>query len=215
MNDRALRYIMRRDFPGSRPPTCLYCGRKLSPTRNARGDMQVGAQKPVLDHLDGNRRNNNYSNLALCHQRCNAQKEHNIDYRIIAQNKLAQNQAYVPIADQMRTFDQRVNENVKVGRSVHKFAKEWLEINVKGDTWLPLEDVCDEIGYLLQERFGHGHAETARKHVKMCACRVAPWIIKDVDGEAMIGRRVPEGDRVGPERVLEGVDDKWDGSEVA
>jgi len=66
------KWIKQRDGPN-----CFYC-RKEYPN--------------VLEHLDDNRNHNTLENFVLSHQTCNVAKNHNLDYQIMAQDKLKQNE---------------------------------------------------------------------------------------------------------------------------
>ena len=200
---------MKRDFPGGRRATCLYCGKTLNlhdETGGRRGRWRV-----VLDHLDGNSQNHDYSNLAMVHQGCNQKKRSDTDMQIIAAEKLSANAAYVPIAPKEKVDERKGSKNMVAGHHIHNLTKQYLMREIQGDTEVPLKEVCEEIMYLAYEKYGYGHAKSIERHVRSYCVRIAPWQILSIDGESMVCKRIrhdetedmPHGDE--PRGVTDGV----------
>ena len=140
-----------------------------------------------MDHLDDNRNNRDYANLALVHQRCNLRKRTYLEYQNIALDKLDANKAYVPRPE--GSLDDRVNENVRTASTIHDFVRRHMERTVRGDAIVPLEDLADEISYLAYEKFRFGHTETIKKHVKIFCSGPAPWRMTNHQGETVVSRK--------------------------
>lgn len=186
MNERMLRYVMERDFHGKQPK-CLFCKRPLK-INGDEGRRTYARKKPEIDHLDNNRNNNNYWNLALVHKECNTRKRTNTDYQIIAQDRVAENKKYVPTK---AALTPRVNKIVKIGAKLHKLAKWYLkrELPNADAEPRPLEDMCDELAYLAQEKYGCGSQATMRRHLRSICRGSGKWEITYEGGMDVVSRR--------------------------
>ena len=184
MNERALKFILRRDAPKGTKLVCLFCGEKFETGK-------IGGGRMVFDHLDNNSRNNNYANLALVHQRCNQRKRTYGDYQLIALEKMRVNAAYVPPLP--AGPDQRENENVRIGHTISNFVKEYLEVNCPAGALLNFNDAANDVSYLLQQKFAVGSPATAKRHLGVFTCNAAPWSLVEIDGKRMIVKKVEAG----------------------
>ena len=183
MNEKALRFVLKRDTPAEGPLLCAFCDEPFK--RRARGgDMMV------FDHLDNNSKNHVYDNLALVHQKCNQKKRTFGDYQIAAVHKRVANAAYVPPVEALADgLDRRENENVRIGHSLSKAAEDWLEVNCPAGAMLDFGEAAETLAYLCQQRFGYGTPETMKRHLRVHTCGAAPWALSDVEGRQVITRR--------------------------
>ena len=191
MNEKALRYILRRDFSDGCAPTCLFCNQPLKVDKNGRRSSNE-PEKVVLDHLNNNSKNDNYWNMALVHQKCNQDKRTNGDYQIIAHDKIAENKKYVPSPSEGGS-DQHDNANVKTGNKLHALTKKYLERKLPYATTpaILVSDVCDELAYLAQEKYHCGSQPTMKRHLESLCSNSAPWEINYGYGGPVVSRRLP------------------------
>lgn len=185
MNVKALEYVWARDFPKNEAPTCLYCGDKLK--MELIGDGSCGNDKPVLDHLDDDPKNNSRDNLALACQRCNQRKRADSRLKDMADEKIVENIKYVPppsMADRPGGGYARASYTIR--QAVHGA----LVREVVGAKRVPYEGFCRNVTYQLRKRYRLGSLATVRAHVRGMCTRSAPWqITRDDKGRKVISRR--------------------------
>lgn len=185
INFNALEHVSRRDFPSGQAPTCLYCGRRLK--MSLLGDGTCGNDKPVLDHLDGDRTNNAYSNLALVHQGCNQAKRTHTGYILVARNKIAENAKYVTPPSEKAPRSKQVWR----GHVIHNAVKKYLGREVYGTRTALLRDVCNSVAYQVYEQYGFGSSWGVRRHVNILCSKESQWMIDTDDrGRKVVSRRV-------------------------
>lgn len=189
MNEKVLRYVMRRDFGNKEHATCLYCKKPLkidSDEERKSGDRM----KVVLDHLDDNPKNNNYWNQALVHQGCNQDKRNNIDYQVIAHDKKVESMAYTPSPSE-DVSERRDNANVKMGNKIQALVEAHLKRMLPPGLprALPLDDLCDELAYLAQKKFKCGSQPTMKRHIMSLCSLSAPWQVTYETGRPLVSRR--------------------------
>ena len=186
MNERALKFILRRDVAKGAKATCAFCG----------GPFEAGAKggkRMVLDHLDNNCKNNQYWNLSLVHQACNQKKRTYGDYQLIALDRIRMNSAYVPEPAGEATPDNRENENVRLSDALSRFVRDYLEINCPQGVTLDFREAAKAISYLARQRFGAGAPDTIMRHLGVYTSGPAPWALTDVQGTQVISKRIDAG----------------------
>ena len=186
MNERALKFLIRRDGGDKgKDLRCCFC--RLPFKSGAKG-----GQKMVIDHLDCNPKNNQYYNLALCHQACNQKKRTYGDYQLLAIETIKRNAAYVPQVLETPA-DDRENENVRASDAISKFVRDYLEINCPPGTVLELQETARSISYLCRQRFSMGAPDTILRHIGVYTSGPAPWALTDVNGQRVISKRIEAG----------------------
>ena len=190
MNENMLRYVLRRDFSDGERPICKYCKEPLNLKKGKKHRHE--GKKVVLDHLDNNSKNDNYWNLALVHQGCNQAKRTNTDYQIIAHDAIAENKEYVPLPSEDGTHHHE-NTNIRTGNKLYTHAKEYLERELPDETSPPMlvDDMCDDMAYLAQEKFHCGSQSSMKRHLFSLCSDSAPWQITSPNGRPIVSRRPP------------------------
>ena len=165
-------------------PNCLYCDRRLEMAliHNAK----VGDSRPVLDHLDNNENNDRYNNLALAHQKCSRARHTNHSYQLVALQKLSKNMTPATPPSGNRP----VRGSMRKSRLVHTLTRDCLKRKVHGVRTISCKELCDDVAYQLNERYGFGNSKTVEQHVGVLCSSLAPWQIKNVGGKKIISRRV-------------------------
>lgn len=183
MNVKALPYILERDFPKGKTPTCLYCGRRLK--MELIGDGSCGNDKPVLDHLDDDNKNNAYGNLALACQGCNQAKRTSPNLKLVARDKITENANKPPPPTRLPN-----SGNIRKSRIIYKAVEAALEREVDGAKTVLLRDFCRDVSYQLTSRHGFGNIATVRRDVGALCSRHAPWqITTDAKSRKVVSRR--------------------------
>jgi len=156
---------------------CLYCPEILS-------------SDYVFDHLNNQRQDNRVENIITSHQSCNIEKINNIDFQLIAAEKLKQNEE----AGLKYLEDQTAHENnsseIEINKALYSFHKKYISERIASDRQYLFDDAIAELPYLCQERFGHGSEATTRKYIKQLTCKAADWqVVKDDKGKKLICKR--------------------------
>lgn len=191
MSMKAFLYITQRDFPDGVASTCFLCKRSLL-IRDGGGQPISARKEPVVIHLDDNRRNHSYENLALVHRACRTRKRTSKNYQILAREKATKNKEYA-LRQPKRAPKQRMNTLVDVGRLLHKLTKRYLKRRLP-DTdapAIPVDDICDEVGYLAHEKYHCGSQAAIERHLHMLCSNGAKWKITDARGIPVVSRRHP------------------------
>lgn len=187
VNPKAFEYVQARDFPGGATPTCLFCRKELDLANNG---ARSGNDKAVMDHLDDHPQNNDYDNLALCHQGCNQRKRAYPEYQLIAADKAAENAKQVPTSEMLGVLR---GKRAREGHRLQTLIKEWLEEHVSGSETVLLRSACDIIGSLADNELGWGHPKTIERRIEMLASPPAPWQITGKGRQQIVSRRTPAG----------------------
>ena len=105
-------------------PNCFYC-RKEKPN--------------VIEHLDDNRNHNTLENFVLSHQTCNVAKNHNLDYQIMAQDKLKQNELapFIPIED---NESEEASTEIKISKNSFDITEQYLSEKILTDDSISWHD---------------------------------------------------------------------------
>jgi len=156
---------------------CLYCSDPLG-------------RDYIFDHLDDNRFHNDIENLALAHQSCNIKKASNYDLKIIAQEKIKQNEEMPVKFIEDRTATENLPSEIEINKTLYNFTKKYIYERVNTDGSIPYADALNETVYLCQEKFGHGSEQTIRRYINQLTCGVAEFqIIKDDKDQKQIVKR--------------------------
>ena len=151
--------------------------------------LQATARKKAyFDHLDDNPDHSYIENLVLCHQSCNTKKIHFLDYKIMAQEKLKQNQSELFVREKNIHHDHtsEIGINVKTYEIVESYLQD--EINTKG--YALFKETLHSIVFICKQKFGHGSVQSVRNHLDTLTSQVAPYqITKNDANQKIITRR--------------------------
>ena len=156
---------------------CLYC------------ELELDLDNCEIEHLDNNEYNNDIENNALSHITCNAEKRTNIDYQIIAQEKLKSNQRRIfkPYLEDKTDYGNspEIEHNVNVKSFVKQFLMEKIKIDIK----ILFSDALNGLTYLCGEKFGHCSQITIRRHLDALCSPWAPFMRITENGKRYITKR--------------------------
>lgn len=145
----------------------------------------------VFDHLDDNRKHNEYSNLAICCQSCNIKKVSDFDMKFNALDLKKQREEasikYVEISDAI----EEISSERQVNKMLFPLTEQIISERVNTDGNYPLSDALAEIPFIAQKRYGFGSETTVRKYIKSLTSKVGPFaIVTDDKGTKLIVRRM-------------------------
>ena len=157
---------------------CLYCPESLG-------------SDYVFDHLNNQRLDNRVENICTVHQKCNILKINNIDFQLIASEKLKQNEeAGLKFLEDNSAHENNSSE-IEINKALYSFHKRYISERIASDGQYLFDDAIAELPYLCQERFDHGSEITTRKYIKQLTSKVTKWqVVKDDKGKKIICKRV-------------------------
>jgi len=163
------KWIKQRDGPN-----CFYC-RKEYPN--------------VLEHLDDNRNHNTLENFVLSHQTCNVAKNHNLDYQIMAQDKLKQNELapFIPIED---NESEEASTEIKISKNSFDITEQYLSEKILTDDSISWHDALYGSVYQCKKKTGYGSVQCIRNYLYILTSPEAPFMkTKNENKKPIIVRR--------------------------
>jgi len=156
---------------------CIFCEKEL--------DLDTC----VIAHLDNNPKNNNDSNHALAHQKCNIDAIENIDYHLRAQARIRLNHSKI-YAPRIEEKNENVSTEVEINKSNREITQQFLTERTIDNKTLDYKDALDSITYLCQKMTGHGSQKCIRDYISSFCSSVAPFmIVRDENKQKVIQRR--------------------------
>jgi len=174
LKQKKLPIIIKRDKGFS----CLYCSDPLK-------------DDYIFEHLNGNRKDNRTENIVLAHQKCNIKKIDNIEYQLIADQKLEQNEEMGLSYLEDETAHENNSSEIEINKALYNFTKQYITEKIVTDVNVSFDDTIAELPYLTQERFGHGSEQSVRRYIKQLTCKASEWqLVKDDKSKKWICKRV-------------------------
>ena len=144
----------------------------------------------VFDHLNGNRLDNRIENFVLSHQKCNIDKIENVEYQLIADEKLAQNEEMGLHYLEDGTAHENNSSEIEINKALYNFTKQHITEKIALEGKYSFNDAIAELPYLSQERFRHGSEMSIRRYIKQLTCKSSEWqVIKDDKNKKWITKR--------------------------
>jgi len=136
-------------------------------------ELEVDPFNCDIDHLDNNPYHNDIRNKVLCHHKCNLEKKNNIDYQVIASDKLKANMrnTFNIEYDESDHASPEIKHNIKISQFVEQHLYE--KINTHG--FIKWEDALNGFTYLCVKKFGHCSQTTIRKHLDAFTSVYGPY----------------------------------------
>lgn len=163
------KWIKQRDGPN-----CFYCEK----------------EKPnILEHLDDNRNHNTLENFVNSHQTCNVAKKFNIDYQVMAQDKLRQNQLTPFIPTEDNTLEEASTE-IKISKTNFEIIEQYLSEKILTDGFVTWRDALYGATYKCKRLTGFGSVQCTRNYLYILTSPEAPFMkTKDKNKKPIIVRR--------------------------
>jgi len=143
---------------------CLFCKKEIPKN-----------QKHVQDHLNNNRTDNRLENFARAHQSCNIAKAFNVDYQLIAQEKLKENELaiFIPVED---TTDSEVSTEIKINKSNSEILEQYISEKITLDGKINKDDAIYSSAYRCKKLTGHGSVQCMRTYLGILTCDEGPFM---------------------------------------
>ena len=156
---------------------CLYCKEPLT------GEY-------IFEHLNGNRHDNRIENIVTSHQKCNIEKIESMEYQLMADEKLLQNEELGLHYLEDGTAHEENSSEIEINKILYNFTKQYITEKIALEGKYSFDDAISELPYLCQERFGHGSEATIRRYLKQLTCKASEWqVIKDDKNKKWITKR--------------------------
>lgn len=182
--DRLKPFLLHRDGP-----TCLYCKEPLNPSHH---DFQSKDLRTTFDHLDDNPRNNDESNIVLCHWKCNQLKKTYPEYKLIAQEKMKELDSLDPLYVSETTSPKPASKEIDLNVAAKKLTWEYLNDRLvnQGKPAINYNDAAHSISFIFWQRTGHGSSESIKRYLNDFTSSAAPFKALEENGETVIVKRV-------------------------
>lgn len=172
--DQIAPYLLTRDGPN-----CFYC---LKPF-----DDSIKIFRRTFDHLDNNAHNNEKQNLVLAHFKCNQDKKWNIDYQLMAQEKIKQNSVSF---DSMRARGitthepKQTSKEIDINVAFYKITKDYISDRLinQGLPAILYKDTAYSVCYIMKEQTGHGSSTTAERYINALCSSAGPFFLEEEGG---------------------------------
>ncbi len=154
-------------------------------------EISLEGKNWVYEHLDGNRKHNEYTNIALCCQSCNIKKANDFDMQIKATDlKQKREEASIKYVETPDAIEETSSER-DVNKMLFPLTEQIISERINTDGHYPLKDALAEIPYIAQKRYGCGAEPTIRRYIKQHTSAVGPFeIVTDEKGIKLICRRM-------------------------
>ncbi len=185
--------IIRRDYSDCEEHVCFYCEQRFIPS-NPKCVQE-------WDHLNNNKGDSRPENLVWAHADCNKKKKYNIDWQILAQEKLSANVKWhdsESLGEGGKISDKNTqpNEQIDANKTASQLTEEYLNERLLGrggnpssETELDYNETKDSLTYLHYKKYEHGSQNTFDRILKMLTSESAPFDRKKRDGRMKIFRR--------------------------
>jgi len=156
------------------------------------GENCLYCQKPrcnVLDHLSDNRNDNRLENFVRAHQTCNIAKIHNIDYQLMAGEKLKQNEQslFIPVED---NSSEESSTEIKISKTNFEITEQYLSEKILTDGFILWHDALYGATYKCKKLTGYGSVQCTRNNLYTLTSPEAPFMkTKDKNKKPIIVRR--------------------------
>jgi len=154
---------------------CIYCIKPLG-------------SKYVLEHLNDNRDDNRLENYVNAHQACNISKSFNIDYQIIAKEKLQQNEnaLFLPKEDD----EPEASTEIKISQNNFDITEQYITEKIAIDQSISWHDALYGSVYQCKRKTGYGSTQCARNYLFVLTSPEASFMrTKNEQGKSIISRR--------------------------
>jgi len=158
---------------------CIFCNESLD------------GKAMVFEHLDDQRKHNEYTNIALACQSCNVKKINDYDMKIKAvELKKQREEASIKYLETPDAIEETSSER-DVNKMLFPLTEQIISERVNTDGNYPLKDALAEIPYIAQKRYGCGAEPTIRRYIKQHTSKMAVFeIVTDEKGIKLICRRM-------------------------
>jgi len=145
----------------------------------------------VYEHLDDNRKHNEYTNIGPSCQPCNIKKVNDFDMKFNALDLKKQREEASTIYVETTDAIEETSSERDVNKMLFPLTEQIISERVNTDGHYPLKDALAEIPYIAQKRYGCGAEPTVRRYIKQHTSKTAPFeIVTDDKGIKLICRRM-------------------------
>ena len=144
----------------------------------------------VFEHLNDNRLDSRYENIALAHQSCNIKKINDYDMKLKAQDLLKKREeAGLKYLEDGAAHENNSSE-IEINKVLWSFTQQYVSERIAADTNISFDDTLSELTFIAQQRFGHGSEPTFRKYLKSITCKASQLqVVRDDKNKKIICKR--------------------------
>lgn len=153
---------------------CLYCKQPFE-------SIIVGI---IFEHLNNNRQDNRLENLALAHQACNIKKLTYLDYQIIANEQLRQNQDQVLSERKYLLEDNSsldVSSEIAINQMNYPIVEQFITEIINTEGFILYSDALNACAFKCISRTGHGSLQSVRGYIAILTSILGPFMVTKDD----------------------------------
>ena len=148
----------------------------------------------VIEHLNSNRDDNRWDNLALAHQSCNIKKPKDFDMCSKAERKLEENESHIFVGESF--FEKENKEStdasteIAISNRCYEITANYLTDEISKEGWIHYKGLVHDIVYLCRQKTGHGSEQSIRSHILTLVSKFAPFeVSKNNKGKRIIKKK--------------------------
>ena len=164
---------------------CFYCKKQFSIK-----------DRPIIEHLDNNRKNNLLDNLVLSCQSCNIKKAKDKTglYSDIALLKSEQNQDQIYVRERIfnnitKSTEQDIQTEIDINTKNYDIVRDFIDSRVDSLDSVEFKDTLDSCVYLCKEKTGHGSQQCVRSYIHSLTSSVSSYQIEREGKKKIIVKR--------------------------
>ncbi len=148
--------------------SCHYCKR----------DLRVNDY--IYEHLNNNRNDNRVENLVLSCQSCNIKKINDFDMRIIADEKLKENEDKNFVREKIsdENSSNPITTEIDINTSNFDITEQYLYEIINTDGHILYSAALNSCVFLCKKKTGHGSQQAIRNYLATLTSEVAPYKIE-------------------------------------
>ena len=139
--------------------------------------------------MNDNRNDNRLENFVRGHQTCNVAKKFNIDYKLMAEDKLRENEQspFIPIED---NSSEEASTEIKISKTNFEIQEQYLSEKILTDGSITWHDALYGATYKCKKLTGHGSVQCTRNNLYTLTAPEAPFMkTKDENKKPIIVKR--------------------------
>ena len=144
----------------------------------------------IFEHLNNNRHDNRIDNIVLACQSCNIKKINDIEMRLLAEEKLKENEDKNFVRENKLEEKQHPTTEIDINMSNYEITKKHLTEIITTDGSIPFSNALNSCAFLCKDKTGHGSQQAIRNYIAILTSDVGPFmIIRDSENKKVIVKR--------------------------
>jgi len=156
---------------------CFYCKKQLS------------IETLIYEHLNSKPQDNRIENIVFSCQSCNVKKGNDFDLRILAEEKLRENESkHFVQKNQFHEVQntQEASTEIAINQSNFEITKQYLHEKLAVEDSLEYTKTINNCACICKEKTDHGAQQSVRNYIDILTCEEGPFMISKNDEKKKI-----------------------------